>query len=301
MADTPAPPPRRPATLRGLSINRLLPNALTTIALCAGLTAIRFGLAGDYRSAVLCVLAAAIFDALDGRIARRLNVTSRFGAELDSLSDFCAFGVAPALLMYLSSMEAAGNLGWVITLMFPICSAMRLARFNVGLTADDPPPIWASAFFTGVPAPVGALIVLVPLMLSLSPDINWPWLRHPIVGGGFLIGVGALMVSRLPSFSLKKGRIPPHLVLPVLLGVALAVGLLATSPWVTLPCIMLGYLATLPLSWRAYGKLEAADRAAKASADAPPAPTAEAARPSGPGIVELRPIGGSDPPDRSRL
>jgi CDP-diacylglycerol--serine O-phosphatidyltransferase len=301
MADVSAPPPRRPGTLRGLSINRLLPNALTTIALCSGLTAIRFGLTGDYRSAVLAVLAAAIFDALDGRIARRLNVTSRFGAELDSLSDFCAFGVAPALLIYLSSMEVAGNLGWVITLMFPICSAMRLARFNVGLTADEPPPMWASAFFTGVPAPVGALIVLVPLMLSLSPDIDWPWLRHPIVGGAFLIGVGLLMVSRLPSFSLKKGRIPPHLVLPIFLGLALAVGLLATSPWVTLPCIMLGYLLTLPLSWRAYKKLEATDRAARASAD-PPAPApADAARPSGPGIVELRPISGTDGSDRSRV
>lgn len=302
MAGTPPVlPPPRPGTLRGLSINRLLPNALTLIALCSGLTAIRYGLTGDYRSAVLAVIVAAIFDALDGRVARRLNVTSRFGAELDSLSDFCAFGVAPALLVYLSSMEPAGSLGWVITLMFPICSAMRLARFNVGLTTDEPPPVWAAAFFTGVPAPVGALLVLVPLMLSLSPDLSWTWLRHPIVGGAFLIAVGALMVSRLPTFSFKKGRIAPHLVLPVFLGIALVVGLLATSPWVTLPCIMLLYLGSLPLSWRAYRRLEATDRAAQAPSTAATVPAAEPNRPTGAGIVELRPSGGGEGGDRSRL
>ncbi|TXL82330.1 CDP-diacylglycerol--serine O-phosphatidyltransferase [Vineibacter terrae] len=301
MAGIPPPAPR-PGALRGLSVNRLLPNALTTIALCSGLTAIRYGLTGDYRSAVLAVIVAAIFDALDGRVARRLNVTSRFGAELDSLSDFCAFGVAPALLVYLSSMEAAGSLGWVVTLMFPICSAMRLARFNVGLAADVPPPVWAAAFFTGVPAPVGALLVLVPLMLSLSPDIAWGWLRHPVTGGAFLIGVAALMVSQLPTYSFKKGRIPPHLVLPIFLGISLVVGLLATSPWVTLPCIMLLYLATLPLSWRAYRRLEATERAAQASSAGAghPAP-AEPPRPGGAGIVALRPPGGGEGGDRSRL
>jgi len=302
MAGTPpVSPPPRPGTLRGLSINRLLPNALTTIALCSGLTAIRYGLTGDYRSAVLAVIVAAIFDALDGRVARRLNVTSRFGAELDSLSDFCAFGAAPALLVYLSSMESAGSLGWVITLMFPICSAMRLARFNVALTTDEPPPVWAAAFFTGVPAPVGALLVLVPLMLSLSPDLSWTWLRHPIVGGAFLIAVAALMVSRLPTFSFKKGRIAPHLVLPVFLGIALVVGLLATSPWVTLPCLMLLYLVSLPLSWQAYRRLEATDRAAQASSATTTAPVAESNRPTGAGIVELRPSGGGEGSDRSRL
>jgi CDP-diacylglycerol--serine O-phosphatidyltransferase len=278
MVDSPSP---RRGALRGLSINRLLPNVLTTIALCAGLTAIRFGLAGDFRSAVLAVIVAAIFDFLDGRVARRLNATSRFGAELDSLSDFCAFGVAPALLMFLSSMTSAGSLGWVITLMFPICSAMRLARFNTALTTDESPPAWAGAFFTGVPAPAGALLVLVPLMLSLSPDIDWPWLQHPVVGGAFLIGVGALMVSRLPTFSFKKGRIAPHLVLPIFLGIALVFGLLATTPWVTLPCVMLLYLATLPLSWRAWRRLADAHKAA-------------ASVPAQAGVVELRSVEGND-------
>jgi CDP-diacylglycerol--serine O-phosphatidyltransferase len=298
MADMPSPAGKpRPGRLRGLSINLLLPNALTTVALCAGLTSIRFGLTGDYRSAVLAVLVAAMFDFLDGRVARRLNATSRFGAELDSLSDFCAFGVAPALLMYLSSMSTAGSLGWVVTLMFPICSAMRLARFNVGIAADQTPPAWAGAFFTGVPAPAGALLVLTPLILGLSPDIAWPWLQHPVIGGIFLIGVGALMVSRLPTYSFKKARIAPHLVLPIFLGIALLVGLLASSPWVTLPCILLLYLLTLPLSWRAYQRLAQADRVAAADARAH---ATEPSRAGGAGVVEFRPPAGGPDSERSR-
>ncbi|HJQ56051.1 MAG TPA: CDP-diacylglycerol--serine O-phosphatidyltransferase [Vineibacter sp.] len=292
----PTSPTPRVGALRGPSFNRLLPNVLTTIALCSGLTAIRFGLAGDFRSAVLAVIAAAIFDALDGRVARRLNVTSRFGAELDSLADFCAFGVAPALLMYLFSLQTAGSLGWVITLMFPICSAMRLARFNVGLTAEEAPPAWAGNFFTGVPAPAGALVVMVPLMLSLSPDIAWPWLSHPVVGGVFLIGVAALMVSRLPTYSFKKSRIAPHWVLPIFLGIALLVGLLATSPWLTLPGGMLLYLCTLPLSWRTYQRLKLADAAAAAARAAPP----ETTRTGAGGVVELRPLSGGEGGERSR-
>src|SRR5258708_22198677 len=118
--------------LRGFSVNRLIPNVLTLAALCSGLTAIRFALQGEFRLAVIAVIVAAIFDALDGRVARRLGVTSRFGAELDSLSDFLCLGVAPALVLYLASLKDGGALGWVATLMFPICSALRLARFKIG-------------------------------------------------------------------------------------------------------------------------------------------------------------------------
>ena len=142
--------------LRGFSINRLIPNVLTLAALCSGLTAIRFGLQGEFPLAVIAIIVAAIFDALDGRVARRLGVTSRFGAELDSLSDFLCFGVAPALVLYLASLRAGGALGWVVALMFPICSALRLARFNTALLSDTPPPAWTGSYFTGVPAPAGA-------------------------------------------------------------------------------------------------------------------------------------------------
>jgi len=154
--------------LRGFSVNRLIPNVLTLAALCSGLTAIRFALQGEFRLAVIAVIVAAIFDALDGRVARRLGVTSRFGAELDSLSDFLCFGVAPALVLYLASLKDGGALGWVATLMFPICSALRLARFNTGLLADTPPPAWTGSYFTGVPAPAGALLALIPLVVSFE-------------------------------------------------------------------------------------------------------------------------------------
>jgi CDP-diacylglycerol--serine O-phosphatidyltransferase len=244
--------------LRGFSINRLIPNVLTLAALCSGLTAIRFGLQGQFRLAVIAVIVAAIFDALDGRVARRLGVASRFGAELDSLSDFLCFGVTPALVLYLAALKDAGPLGWVVTLMFPICSALRLARFNTALLADTPPPVWTGSYFTGVPAPAGALVALVPLVISFEAEATWP--RHPLVVGIVLVVVGGLMVSRLPTFSFKKGRIPRHLVLPALLVAALTMGVLVSSPWIGLSLLGLIYLALIPVSWLAYRRQAARDR-----------------------------------------
>src|SRR5471030_1247624 len=216
--------------LRGFSVNRLIPNVLTLAALCSGLTAIRFALQGQFRLAVIAIIVAAIFDALDGRVARRLGVTSQFGAELDSLSDFLCFGVAPALVLYLASLKDGGALGWVATLMFPICSALRLARFNTALISDTPPPAWTGSFFTGVPAPAGALLALIPLVMSFEGEARWP--RHPLVVGAVMVLIGGLMVSRLPTFSFKRGRVPRHLVLPALLAVALVMGVIASSPWI---------------------------------------------------------------------
>ena len=262
---------------RGPSINRLIPNVLTLAALCSGLTAIRFALQGEYPLAVLAILVAAIFDALDGRVARRLGVTSRFGAELDSLSDFLCFGVSPALVLYLVSLRDAGSLGWIVTLMFPMCSALRLARFNTALLSDTPPPAWTGSYFTGVPAPAGALLALVPLMLSF--EANSPWPRHPLVVGTVLVVVGGLMVSRLPTFSFKKGRIPRNLVLPALLGAALVMGVLASSPWIGLSLLGLAYVALIPFSILAHRRQVQKD--------------GEAARSQ---IVPLRPVEGGRPP-----
>jgi len=244
--------------LRGFSINRLIPNVLTLAALCSGLTAIRFALQGQMKLAVIAVFVAAVLDALDGRVARRLGVTSRFGAELDSLSDFLCFGVAPALVLYLAALRDAGPLGWVVTLMFPICSALRLARFNTALLADTPPPAWTGSYFTGVPAPAGALLALVPLVVSFEAGATWP--RHPIVVGLVLVAVGGLMVSRLPTFSFKKGRIPRHLVLPALLVAALTMGVVVSSPWIGLSLLGLIYIALIPFSWLAYRRQAARDR-----------------------------------------
>jgi CDP-diacylglycerol--serine O-phosphatidyltransferase len=245
--------------LRGFSVNRLIPNVLTLAALCSGLTAIRFALQGEFRLAVIAVIVAAIFDALDGRVARRLGVTSRFGAELDSLSDFLCFGVAPALVLYLASLKDGGALGWVATLMFPICSALRLARFNTGLLADTPPPAWTGSYFTGVPAPAGALLALIPLVVSFEAEAAWP--RHPLVVGATLVVVGGLMVSRLPTFSFKKGRVSRHLVLPSLLAAALVMGVIASSPWIGLSLLGLVYLCLIPFSWFAYQRQASRDRA----------------------------------------
>lgn len=244
--------------LRGFSVNRLIPNVLTLAALCSGLTAIRFGLQGQFRHAVIAVIVAAIFDALDGRVARRLGVTSRFGAELDSLSDFLCFGVAPALVLYMSGLKDGGPLGWVVTLMFPICSALRLARFNTALLADTPPPAWTGQYFTGVPAPMGAFLALIPLVVSFEAEAAWP--RHPIVVGVVLVLVGGLMVSRVPTFSFKKGRIPRHLVLPSLLIAALTMGVIASSPWIGISLLGLIYLGLIPFSWLAYRRQAARDR-----------------------------------------
>lgn len=244
--------------LRGFSINRLIPNVLTLAALCSGLTAIRFGLQGQMKLAVIAIFVAAVLDALDGRVARRLGVTSRFGAELDSLSDFLCFGVAPALVLYMSSLSDAGSLGWIVTLMFPMCSALRLARFNTALVADTPPPAWTGSYFTGVPAPAGALLALIPLMVSFEIEAAWP--RHALVVGTVLVLVGGLMVSRLPTFSFKKGRVPRHLVLPALLGAALAMGVIASSPWIGLSLFGLAYVSLIPYSWMTYQRQARQDR-----------------------------------------
>ena len=244
--------------LRGFSVNRLIPNVLTLAALCSGLTAVRFGLREQFPLAVIAIIVAAIFDALDGRVARRLGVTSQFGAELDSLSDFLCFGVAPALVLYLASLKDGGALGWVATLMFPICSALRLARFNTGLLADTPPPAWTGSYFTGVPAPAGALLALIPLLVSFEIEAAWP--RHPLLVGAVLVAVGGLMVSRLPTFSFKKGRVPRHLVLPALLGAALVMGVIASSPWIGVSLLGLVYLCLIPFSWFAYRKQAAQDK-----------------------------------------
>ena len=236
--------------LRGFSINRLIPNILTLAALCTGLTALRFALQGQFKNAVIAILVAALLDALDGRVARRLGVTSRFGAELDSLSDFFCFGVTPALVIYLASLNEGGPLGWVVTLWFPVCSALRLARFNTALDSDTPPPPYQGAYFTGVPAPAGALLGLVPLLVSFEIGAAWP--LHPLVTGIVLAAVGGLMVSRLPTFSFKKGRVPRHWVLPALLGAAVFMGLLATSPWIAISLLLLVYVSLIPFSVAAH-------------------------------------------------
>jgi CDP-diacylglycerol--serine O-phosphatidyltransferase len=258
-----------------LSVNRMVPNILTLLALCAGMTAIRFALNGNFQGAVYAIIVAGVLDGLDGRVARLLKATSHFGAELDSLSDFVSFGVAPAAVMYLWTMSALHSVGWAIVLFYAVCCALRLARFNTQLTSEAPTHV--ARFFTGVPAPGGAGLVLMPLYASFEWG-DW-FVRSPYLGAVWVAGIAALMVSRIPTLSLKKFHLPHHYVLPMFLGIGLLAAFATTAPWPTLVVIGTLYLGSIPLTVRAAARLrrEAAARkpdAAEAPAllTPPPAP-----------------------------
>lgn len=244
----------RRSRLRDHSINRLIPNMLTVFALCAGLTGIRFALLDRWDYAVIAIVIAAVFDALDGRIARLLDSSSKFGAELDSLSDFVSFGVAPAMIMFLWSTHEVKGIGWALTLAFSACMALRLARFNTKLDNADL-PAWTSRFFTGVPAPAGAGLVLMPMIAWL--EYGFEFLRAPGFVGIFLIAVAGLLVSRLPTFSFKRVRVTQAWVLPTMIGVVVYASLLVSVPWATLFFTLLAYLCTLPVAYRSQRRLQA--------------------------------------------
>lgn len=249
---------------RMVPVRYLLPNLITLLALCSGVTAIRLGIEGRYELAVAAVMLAVVLDAVDGRLARLLKGTSRFGAELDSLADFVNFGVTPALLLYVWSLNTLRTAGWVICLVLAICCALRLARFNVAL--DDPnKPAWASRFFTGAPAPAGAGLALLPLYLGFLGIIDeghgWALLIGP-----YVILVALLMVSRIPTYSGKNlGRIRGDMVLPVLGLAVFAVIMLISYPWEFLSVVSIAYLALIPVSLRSYRRHKAADAAREAA------------------------------------
>ena len=242
----------RPIT--SLSLNRLIPNILTLLALCAGMTAIRLALVAKYESATVAIIIAGVLDGIDGRIARLLKGTTPFGAQLDTLSDFVSFGVAPAVLLYLWTMAQLHSLGWVLVLLFGVCCALRLARFNTQIGAELPP--YAYNFFTGVPAPAGAGLVMVPMFCTFEfgPGI----FDSPYLNGVVLAAVAALMVSRVPTFSFKRFRIPGEWVLPMLLMVGALAAFLTTEPWGTLLVVGALYIGSIPLSIRSYRRLRRA-------------------------------------------
>jgi CDP-diacylglycerol--serine O-phosphatidyltransferase len=260
----------RQRRFRMVPVRYLLPNLITLLALCSGVTAIRLALEARYELAVACVMLAVVLDAVDGRLARLLKGTSRFGAELDSLADFVNFGVAPAILLYVWSLNSLKTLGWVICLVLAIACALRLARFNVAL--EDPnKPAWAGQFFTGAPAPAGAGLALLPFYLGFLGLIDdghgWALVIAP-----YVVLVALLMVSRVPTFSGKNmGRIPGDKVLPVLGFAVLAVIMLIAYPWEFLTIVSIAYLVLIPMSLRSYRQHEEADRRA-AVPDDPPAP-----------------------------
>jgi CDP-diacylglycerol---serine O-phosphatidyltransferase len=223
---------------------RLLPNAVTVLALCSGLSAVNFALAGRFDLCVAAIVAAGVFDALDGGLARLLDASSKIGAELDSLSDLVAFGVSPALLFYIWRLDG-NRLGWVVALVFAVCMALRLARFNTLIDAEQRWP-FAKEFFVGVPAPAAALIGGLPLLLWLQFGDGW-W-SAPLTVGLWALFAALLMVSRLPTISLKTARVPTRLVPPALVLVGLAFALLVAEPFLAMTAVAGGYLLLLPFT-----------------------------------------------------
>ena len=253
---------RRVPRLKGLALGKLIPNVITVSAACAGLTAIRYAAEGRWELCVAAVILAAILDALDGRMARMLNATSDFGAQLDSLFDILSFGVAPALVLYFWSLEAAGGIGWALSLFLVVCCGLRLARFN-SLLGRLPP--YAYNYFTGVPAPAGGILALLPIVLWLAFGIDLA--AHPLVVGCWAVFIAGLMVSRIPTYSFKRLKIPQPYVLPFLVLAALLFAGLAGRPWPTLTVAALLYLATFPFSIRSFRRLkEEAERLHEESA-----------------------------------
>ena len=265
-SDQPAPERRRVRLrkrprFKGPSFNRMIPNMLTMLGLCAGLSAIRYSLEARFAAAAIAIAIAACFDGLDGRIARLLRATSRFGAEFDSLTDFLCFGVAPSFILYEWSLHDLAGYGFIPCLMFSVCMALRLARFNAALD-DGPSHPFMYNFFTGVPAPCGAALALFPLLLGLEAHHQGlPWLEaiahwHALSAAS-LAGTAALLVSTLPVWSFKNFKIPAQFALPAMLGVALFAAFLVTDAWAALAFLDLFYLLLLPLSRRSFRRLRA--------------------------------------------
>lgn len=243
--------------LQNISINRMIPNILTLLALASGLTAMRFAFQERWELSAFAIAVAAIFDTLDGRIARLLKGASKFGAELDSLSDFVCFGVAPAMILYLWAMQDAGRGAWVLVMLFAMCTGLRLARFNVALE-DENAPDWKRHFFSGVPAPAGAGLVLLPMVLSFQ--VGDDFFRSPWVVSGFLFCVGALLVSSIPTYSFKKVVIPRHRFLVTMLSVALIIALITSVPWLALSVILGLYMISMVFSFRAHRRFESGEK-----------------------------------------
>jgi CDP-diacylglycerol---serine O-phosphatidyltransferase len=253
----------KPPFRRGIPLRSIAPNAVTALALCSGLTAVRFAIGGDWELALAAIVTAGVLDGLDGRIARMLRAQSRFGAELDSLSDVIAFGVAPALVVFLWSLVDVPRYGWVFALAYTVCAALRLARFNAGIDSEDQPHKSAK-FLTGVPAPAAAGLALLPIYLWLvtghdffrSPHVTAPWM-------GF---VAVLMVSSVATFSWSSLRLRRNIRFEVLAGIAVLFGLMFSYPWQTLTAICALYLALIPFSIRSYARVKRQRAAASSPA-----------------------------------
>jgi CDP-diacylglycerol--serine O-phosphatidyltransferase len=240
-----------------LSLHKLIPNMITLAALASGMSSVKFAIAERWELAVIAVIAAMFMDGFDGAAARLLKASSKLGAELDSLSDFVSFGVAPAIVVYLWSLQGIGRWGWFICLVYAIALGLRLARFNVMKEEDDAPDNPLNKYFTGVPAPVDALLCLLPMIVSFALDDHGTpgaWLRAPEVTGLWMLVTAGLAVSHIPTFSSKQVKVPWSMRVPALGLFGLMVAGLINDPWPTLTLIGAVYLALLPLSALHYAR-----------------------------------------------
>lgn len=238
---------------RDRNLRRLIPNIITLLSMICGLTSIQYAIQGRWQDAALLVIVATLLDMLDGAVARLLKAASKFGAELDSLSDFLSFGVAPATIMYLWILSDAGRIGWIAALVFVIATALRLARFNIQSADPEGVPEWGRYFFSGVPAPAGAGLILLPMILyfHLDTDLSAYNFASPLIGLWTLL-VAGLMISRLPTFSSKQIRLPIGSMILTLSIFGLGAAMLIHAPWITLSVFGLVYILSLPVSYRVY-------------------------------------------------
>tara|TARA_E500000331_G_scaffold273089_1_gene265034 strand:+ start:428 stop:1231 length:804 start_codon:yes stop_codon:yes gene_type:complete len=234
------------------NVRMILPNMLTLIGVCIGLTSIRFALSGEFHLAIIAIIFAALFDWLDGRIARLIKGTSEVGKELDSLADVISFGVAPAFIMYFWTLSSLGRLGWLLCLIYVICVALRLARFNVH---SNQGPSWKDNFFEGVPSPAGGILVLTPLIVSLS-NFDFIKLNNNITVPAFFIITSLLLISKFPTYSFKKIVIQRKTTIFLLFGIILSFGLLLVYPFTVISVSTIVYLLLFPFSFFHFQKLK---------------------------------------------
>ena len=230
----------------------ILPNMLTLIGVCIGLTSIRFALDGKFEFAIIAIILAAIIDGLDGRIARLIKGTSKVGKELDSLTDMISFGVAPAFIMYFWKLNTLGRFGWLVCLIYVICVALRLARFNINSNQE---PSWRDNFFEGVPSPAGGILVLTPLIISLT-NFDYISINYNIVVPAFFVITSLLLISKFPSYSFKKIIVQRKATIFLLFGIVLFLGLLLIYPFNVIAISAVIYLLMLPISFFHYQKLK---------------------------------------------
>lgn len=268
---------RRAQPRHGIPLRAVVPNAVTALALCSGLTGIRFAISSDWDQAIAFVGVAAVLDGMDGRIARSLRAQTRFGAELDSLSDVIAFGVSPAIILHLWVLQTMPRFGWLFAMAYAVCMALRLARFNARIDVEDQPHK-SAGFLTGVPAPAGAGLMLLPIMLWLASDRQWAWLQDYRLVAPWAAFSAFMVISSVATYSLGSFRLRRNVRLEAIVLIAILGGALFSAPWETLSVLVIVYLALIPVSMMRYARVKRQRGAAAGAAPVQELPEGRPAR-----------------------